>query len=295
MGIKRIIFNQQGNVRTVFKLLAFVLLFQLIGILLLRTTVPLIQNSPFHLSYGVNAISCAAMLLALWVFAKYVDKSSLAKYGLYPGKGTAVQFGIGTIVGLVAIISIIGLQWFNAEVVLDPNSTFKEHDLTWGYMAQLLRYLSGSLFEELLTTSFLFILIFYAIGAKLKLYNHRYLMAIGASAVLFGLVHGFNENATILGVINLLIFGAVTTTNFARTRNLAFAIGFHCFWNFGQNILFGLPNSGKPSEAWIFKTQLHSSDWITGGLFGLEGSLIATFVLGAILIYNLIKLRNSLE
>jgi membrane protease YdiL (CAAX protease family) len=294
MEIKKIIFNQQGNARTVFKLMAFIVLFQLIGLILLRITIPHIQNSPFHLSYGVNAISCAAALLALWVYTKYVDNSSLAKYGLYPGKDTVVQFAGGTIISLLAIMAIIGFQWLNTEVILDPGSSFKEHDITWVYLLQLFRYLSGSLFEELLTTSFLFILIFYAIGTKSRLYNHRHLVAAGASAVLFGMVHGFNENASVLGVINLLIFGAVTTTNFARTRNLAFAVGFHCFWNFGQNVLLGLPNSGKPSEAWIFKTQLHSSNWITGGSFGLEGSLIATLILGFILLYNLRKLRSVL-
>ena len=67
-------------------------------------------------------------------------------------------------------------------------------------------------------------------------------------------------------------------------------MAFHAAWNYTQNIIFGLPNSGIVSEYSIFTLEAASA---RNGLFynvnfGVEGSIGATamlFILAAVIIY----------
>ena len=63
------------------------------------------------------------------------------------------------------------------------------------------------------------------------------------------------------------------------------AMCFHTLWNYTQNIIFGLPNSGAVSEYSIFKLEAASA---TSGFFydvgfGVEGSIGSTLVLAVVL------------
>ncbi|UII81122.1 CPBP family intramembrane glutamic endopeptidase [Flagellimonas sp. CMM7] len=295
MRLRNIIFNDRGNVRVSFRLLSFILLFQIIGILLIKIFVPFFKESGFYLSFMVNVLSCLAVLLALFIYSKYIDKSSFAKYGMYPGRATGIHFINGTFTGMACLWVVVVLQKSNSTISFEPSSIYLEYNIWIVYLSQALRYFVGSIFEEVLTTSFLFILVIYAFTTKSKWYVRRQWIAIMISALLFGLIHSSNQNANFLGIFNLILFGAITTINFARTRNLAFAIGFHSLWNFTQNVLFGLPNSGKPAEAWIFKTNLQSSDLISGGNFGLENSILSSGILIIILVYQSKRFKNSVQ
>ena len=63
------------------------------------------------------------------------------------------------------------------------------------------------------------------------------------------------------------------------------AMCFHTLWNYTQNIIFGLPNSGAVSEYSIFKLEAASA---TSGFFydvgfGVEGRIGSTLVLAVVL------------
>ena len=291
MEFSKLLYNQSGRLRTIFKLLSFLLLFQLIGIFLIKLIVPLFNDNAFYLSFMVNVLSCIAVLIALYIFSKYLDRSSMARYGLYPGTQTLLLIVRGAMLAFGVAVLLIIIQIAQAIIVYNPGSIYEGYGLLSAFLSQVLRYLSGAIFEEVLATAFLFVLVVYGIPKRTQFHKNREWIAIVISAIVFGLIHSSNANATYLGIINLVLFGAITTVNFARTRNLAFAIGFHALWNISQNILIGLPNSGKPPEVWIFKTTLNSSDLISGGAFGLEGSLLCTFLFLSLLIYELNKFK----
>jgi hypothetical protein len=62
----------------------------------------------------------------------------------------------------------------------------------------------------------------------------------------------------------------------------------HTVWNWLQQVVFGLPNSGNASVAdnTLFSVQpnLALPDVVWGGGFGPEGTLAATLVLGALIV-----------
>ena len=75
------------------------------------------------------------------------------------------------------------------------------------------------------------------------------------------------------------------------------AFWFHTAWNYTQNIVFGLPNSGIVSEYSIFKLEAASA---RNGLFynvnfGVEGSIGSSLVLAVVIIIILVINRKKPE
>jgi membrane protease YdiL (CAAX protease family) len=108
--------------------------------------------------------------------------------------------------------------------------------------------------------------------------------ALGLSAVLFTMAHGSNPGITSVAVVNLLLAGVMLGINFIYTRNIWFAIFFHFSWNFLQGPVLGYEVSGLPLQG-VLQPALQGPWWLTGGIFGLEGSFIITCLfIGALLL-----------
>ena len=61
------------------------------------------------------------------------------------------------------------------------------------------------------------------------------------------------------------------------TRNLWLPIGLHAGWNVTQGFVWGVPVSGNPFVGMV-ESGLYGPDWLSGGAFGLEASVIALVV-----------------
>ena len=104
--------------------------------------------------------------------------------------------------------------------------------------------------------------------------------ALLLTSVLFGLVHRFNPGVTVLALGNIALAGAFLGLTFFARGGLWTATGAHVGWNLA---LAGLaaPVSGLPFDVpWLDFNPGHPA-WLTGGLFGPEGGLVATVVLVA--------------
>ncbi|MCA1648105.1 MAG: CPBP family intramembrane metalloprotease [Chloroflexi bacterium] len=113
--------------------------------------------------------------------------------------------------------------------------------------------------------------------------------AVGVSAVTFALFHGRNPALGPLALLNLVLFGVATALYKARVDNgqLWGVFALHTIWNWLQQVVFGLPNSGLaavPDNA-LFTLTPNTSlpDVVWGGGFGPEGTLAATLVLLALI------------
>jgi hypothetical protein len=58
----------------------------------------------------------------------------------------------------------------------------------------------------------------------------------------------------------------------------------HTLWNFAQNIVYGLPNSGVVSLYSVFKLDAASSGFFFDPVFGVEGSIGAVILLALTLV-----------
>lgn len=121
---------------------------------------------------------------------------------------------------------------------------------------------------------------------------HRYKnpwIAIIGNSLLFALLHIFNPGITPLAIVNILLVGVFLSliTYYLDSIWCAFAI--HAAWNFTQNCVFGLPNSGNvmPYSVWKLDAGSATNSFAYNVAFGVEGTVLAAIVtlIGCVLVY----------
>ena len=102
--------------------------------------------------------------------------------------------------------------------------------------------------------------------------------ALFISAVLFMLAHATNPGVSWLALVNIFLAGLILGVNYIYTGNLWYAIFFHFMWNYLQGPILGYKVSGLSFQS-LIQQEMNGSELVTGGSFGLEGSIIATVFL----------------
>jgi membrane protease YdiL (CAAX protease family) len=109
------------------------------------------------------------------------------------------------------------------------------------------------------------------------------------SSLAFALLHANNPAFGPLPFVNLVLFGVATALYKARVDNgqLWGVFAIHTMWNWLQQVVFGLPNSGMASlpenALFTISPNVNVPDAISGGGFGPEGTLATTLVLLALI------------
>ena len=112
--------------------------------------------------------------------------------------------------------------------------------------------------------------------------RHHPFVAIGVSAVAFSLAHFLNPGYGVLVFINLAMFGVFASLYMIAFDDIWGACAMHSIWNFLQGSFFGISVSGTGTNESIFRmTAKSSSKLLTGGDFGIEGSIFTTLALAA--------------
>ena len=105
-------------------------------------------------------------------------------------------------------------------------------------------------------------------------------LAIAISSSLFGILHMGNAGVTFLSVLNIVLDGVLAGLLLVYTDSIWLVVAQHGTWNYVQGNLLGFQVSGTGADASIFSFTMGSGpDWLTGGAFGAEGSIITTLVL----------------
>ncbi|WP_057490327.1 CPBP family intramembrane glutamic endopeptidase [Streptococcus orisasini] len=224
----------------------------------------------------------ASLLVFAWV--KWVEKRPISSLGLFKDnwfKAIVKGWAVGTFIFTAAFLLIylfggVELQAtdFSAAAIL--------------YVLSIIPFwfIQGGT-EELLTRGWL-----------LPLINKRsnLAVAIGISSSLFGLMHLVNNHVTVLSVTVLILSGIFMALYMLKTDNLWGVAGLHGAWNFTQGNIFGAAVSGTDAGKSLlhFVSKAGAADWISGGKFGAEGSLLTSLVLlVGIVILGLLLKRES--
>lgn len=130
---------------------------------------------------------------------------------------------------------------------------------------------SGS--EELLCRGFLY--------ERLRMSYKNPWVAIIGNSVFFGLLHLGNDGVTVISIINIIAAGLAFSLFVYYFDSMWAAIAMHTAWNFTQNIILGLPNSGIVSPYSLFKLDAANArnSFAYNVEFGLEGTIVADVVL----------------
>ena len=242
-----------------------------------------IQEFFYHylLYYELSSFVIILFLFIFWV--KVIEKNALSSLGFvkrnwlkYLAWGilmSLVQMGV---IALVYQLSGIGSFELN-ELSLEPILFILGLFPFW--------LLQGGT-EEVATRGWLLTRI--AARANLPL-------AIAISSSLFGFLHLGNSGVTFLSVLNIILDGVLAGLLLVYTDSIWLVVAQHGTWNYVQGNLLGFQVSGTGADASIFSFTMGSGpDWLTGGEFGAEGSLITTIVLLAslVIVYRLGERRE---
>ena len=103
-------------------------------------------------------------------------------------------------------------------------------------------------------------------------------IALALSATVFGLMHAFNPGASATSVVAIALeAGVLLAAAFMFSRRLWFVFGLHAAWNFTEGGIFATHVSGAKVEG-VIGVQFGGSEWLTGGAFGPEASVVAVGV-----------------
>ena len=232
------------------------------------------DSPPWILNLTYLIVIIAAMA-ALYIVRKLISRQTLVSAGLGTRNGVR-EFGVGWLLGMLLVTFGYVLLAISGMADSDGFNFLPSTFLGW-----LLLFLLQPFAEELLFRGYLMSLL----ARYFNLWT-----ALIVSSVVFALVHATNDGFSTMGFITITIAGLLFGLLFAKTGQLWLPTGLHAAWNFMQGVVFGFPTSGIRTYS-ITTTSTSGPDWLSGGAFGFEGSILAVLlVLAAIWWY-----RDSLK
>ncbi|MDT0507687.1 type II CAAX endopeptidase family protein [Novosphingobium sp. MMS21-SN21R] len=100
--------------------------------------------------------------------------------------------------------------------------------------------------------------------------------ALVITSLLFGLAHLSNPDSSLFAALAIAMeAGILLGAAYLWKRRLWVPIGIHAAWNFTQGWVFSVPVSGGRAPTGLFVTSRQGAEWLTGGDFGLEASVVA--------------------
>lgn len=217
-------------------------------------------------SYAADPVKAAAHVIALAIaglaiyiaHAHFVEQRAASELGT---QGMGRQLGIGLLVGA-------GL-YAACEAILMAMGIYRITGLNpWSYLLPAIAMaISSGVFEELLFRGVLFFSVEKWFGTW---------VALAVSSLVFGLSHMANPQATLEGALFIAVeAGVLLGAAVVLTRKLWLGIGFHAAWNYTQQGVFsGIVSGNDAAPGWIRAT-IKGPDYLTGGPFGVESSVLA--------------------
>lgn len=103
-------------------------------------------------------------------------------------------------------------------------------------------------------------------------------IGVGATSIVFGLLHLGNPDATIVGALGTALGGALWSIAFVVTRSLWLPLALHASWNLSLAV-WGLPISGISVVPGRFSTRPTDGGVLSGGSYGPEAGLVGMLAL----------------
>lgn len=206
---------------------------------------------------------CAALCIAGYaLYVRMVERRPLSELSR---SGAGPELGAGLAVGVAVFLIAIGAMMVSGAFhIAGANRTAV-------LLAPIAELILVAFFEEILFRGIIYRIIEKSLGSWL---------ALLLSAILFALAHLPNDGISVLGVAVTAVAGLMFGAAYLVTRRLWLAVGIHFAWNFMSDVVFSLPTSGHPAKG-LLQGQLSGPEWLSGGAYGIEASLLTLVVVGA--------------
>ena len=240
------------------------------------------KSSDIHLIFEL--LSFGFIILTVFRWTRKVEKRPIRTLGFYKENFLSALFkgyGLGLSLFILALAGLVVLGQYQFDSIhLDTYS------LAFTLFTIPFWILQGTA-EELVTRAWL-------IPQLAKRTNLK--VAIIISSSLFTLLHLGNPGITFLSAIDLFLFGVAMSLYLLKTDTIWGIGGIHGAWNFAQGNLFGVLVSGQSSGTSIMKfIPQGNQDWLSGGSFGIEGSIVSSIILFLLILCLAYQLKKENE
>lgn len=225
------------------------------------------------------------MIVLVCLFCKLFQKRKMSTLG-FCKKGAVKEYLIGAVAGAVVFsLAVLGSVATGA-MKIEGNAA----DFSIGiFIVYLLGFMIQGMAEEVLCR-----------GYFMVSFARRYpmIIAVLVNSIGFGIFHLANPGMTPLAMVNLCLFGIFASLYFIKRGNIWGIGAFHSIWNFIQGNVYGIQVSGTGELNSLCKaTPVEGKELLSGGAFGLEGSILVTIVLciGILILYFWKKEKNSVQ
>lgn len=237
-------------------------------------------NTDVMISYAGDPFKAVRHIVALAIaglavycgYAKFIERRAVSELAV-PGMGR--ELGLGMLIGA-------GL-YAACELILMALGIYRIDGLnSWRFMIPAIAMaISSGVFEELLFRGVLFRAVESWFGSW---------AALVVSSLVFGLTHLINPEGTMEGALFIAVeAGILLAAAYMLTRRLWMSIGFHIAWNYTQSAIFSGIVSGNEASQGLIRSTVNGPQFLTGGNFGVESSVIALVLCTGTGIYLLVK------
>ncbi len=225
-------------------------------------------------------LQLAAIPLLLWLYGLYVRRIEKREPLETTRAGWLREAAAGAGLAALLILPLVGmlalLGFYQVSGAASP----------WMLLAAFATFAAGAFGQEMLFRVIVYRLVEEWTGTA---------VAMVGVALLFGLAHVANANMDALAFAAMVTSDLLLLAAFALTRRLWFVWGIHLGWNFLQDGVLGLPNSGITAMPSWLEAETGGPRWLSGGAFGLESSLVSVLlqlVVGGLLLALVIRRRQ---
>jgi uncharacterized protein len=209
----------------------------------------------------------------LWLWMRFYEKRSFVTCGFFRTGNIAAKIGRGAFIGAFLITAA-----FSTAILLGAFTISDAESPNFGIAAlpavliALVGWIVQGSTEEIAFR-----------GWMLPVMSAQTHVRAGVivSSLFFALLHALNPGISVLGILNLALFGLFTALYALHEGDIWGVCALHVVWNWTGSNIFGTNISGGNALFGLVSlTPTDSSELLTGGAFGIEGSVITTVVLG---------------
>lgn len=212
----------------------------------------------------ISYLPFIGMMILTLLFTRFTRKDVFALYFRGSRGNNGKMLVLGLLTGFVMNGICILVAFLHGDIHFEKGSI----SVLWFIVSFLVVFIQSAT-EELLTRGYLFYHIRKSCGS---------IVALIVSSVLFSLIHAENPGVSPLALVNIAVIGLFYACSVEYLDSLWFAMANHAMWNFTQNFLFGLPNSGLVARMSVLKLEAASDSPVYSAVFGVEAAFPATLV-----------------
>jgi membrane protease YdiL (CAAX protease family) len=254
----------------------------ILGIVLTFVWVPLVMVAATQLVDKPYRLVWPQLLAAVLVWYGYrfwvrrIERRQPAELAL---PGMARELGLGVLIGAALVVLtfavLAGLGAYRFDGLNDANAMM---------LVPLAELVLVGLAEEMIFRGVVFGVTERALGSK---------AAVAISALVFSLAHLPNEGVSIVAIALIAAYGVMQAALFMATRRLWICIGTHVAWNYCVGTVFSSTVSGHQATKGLLRGELTGDPLLTGGAFGVEGSLVPLVLIALVTLVAALRLRRA--